>query len=419
MGAKLSLQVPVLVTVPVTGQTAVLIIVLLQRVAIQHALPMKLLYHDNRLIIESATIKTTLSPAFSDHSTANGIKQTMDLLPTEEQQQIIDSAAIFLANEFPVDAELAAGTTTTRISPDQLQQIAELGWLGIGLPDEMDGIGYGLPEEALLFVELGRNLMPPSLLASVLAARIASQCGNRDIALSILEGKQKVAIAIPKQNSAAHIGATTNGDFLVYEAQEAHLILVAGEQGAALLPLDALELITQERCIDPTLGLSTYHAANSPVVCFVDAGTDQIFLRGALLTSALLLGIAEATQERAVNYAKEREQFGKAIGSFQAIKHYCADMSIRCESIRAMLYHASITLAEDGSSGLFDAHTLKALANAAARDNAHAAVQIHGGMGFTQEMDIHLFVKRAQILGTLFGSERLHLKKLLHAQTPD
>ncbi len=133
----------------------------------------------------------------------------------------------------------------------------------------------------------------------------------------------------------------------------------------------------------------------------------------------MLLGIAEATLARSVDYAKAREQFGKPIGSFQAIKHYCAEMAMRCESVRALLYHASITLQGQASAGLFDTFSLKALAIDAAQRNANTAVQIHGGMGYTQEMDIHLFVKRAQVLGTLFGSERYHLKKLLAERAPD
>ena len=96
----------------------------------------------------------------------------MDLLPTEEQQQIIDSAANFLLSEFRVDNALHQGTA--RVSPAQLQQIANLGWIGMGLPEDLDGIGYGLPEEALLSVELGRNLMPPSIVGSVLGARLAA-----------------------------------------------------------------------------------------------------------------------------------------------------------------------------------------------------------------------------------------------------
>ena len=145
------------------------------------------------------------------------------------------------------------------------------------------------------------------------------------------------------------------------------------------------------------------------------------FFTGApYFAAALLLGIAEATLERSVNYAKEREQYGKPIGSFQAIKHYCAQMAIRwrISALNALLHPASAS-GGDNASALFDIHTLKALADEAAQDNANTAVQIHGGMGYTQEMDIHLFVKRAQVLANLFGTQRHHLRQLLMQERPE
>lgn len=346
----------------------------------------------------------------------------MDLLPTAEQQQIIDTAASFLANEFPVQQLLSLTEGEGRITHQQLQLIAGLGWFGIGLPDEFEGVGYGLTEEALLFVELGRNLMPPSLLGSVLGARIAAMTGDSKRLAEILGGDIKVALGTARATNPGQISDTVDGEFLVFEAKGADLVLLANETGAALLPLTSLHPSTPSQtdtCIDGVLDISRLVATDTPALCFLPAAQDMIFLRGALLVSAMLLGIAEATLFRSVDYAKEREQFGKPIGSFQAIKHYCAEMAIRCESVRALLYHASITLQKHSTAGLFDTFSLKALAIDAAQNNANTAVQIHGGMGYTQEMDIHLFVKRAQVLGMLFGSERFHLKKLLSESTPE
>ena len=337
----------------------------------------------------------------------------MDLLPTQEQQQIIDTAASFLANEFPINQLLGAPNSDARVSREHLQKIAQLGWLGIGLPEELQGIGYGLSEEALLFVELGRNLMPPSLLGSVLGGRLAGLSGEHDRMRSLLDGDIKVALAISHPGSETKIGKSISGEFLIYEPHEADLLLVADEGGAALLPLKSMQTTEDDRCIDETLGVSSAIAKNVPVLCYLPAENDHLFLRGTILVSAMLLGIAEATLARSVDYAKQREQFGKVIGSFQAIKHYCAEMAVRCESVRSMLYHTSITFQAQSPAGVFDACSLKALAIEAAQYNANTAIQIHGGMGFTREMDIHLFVKRAQVLGTLFGGERYHLRRLL------
>lgn len=342
----------------------------------------------------------------------------MDLLPTEEQQQIIDTAASFLADTFPVRQLLSLEQDDTTFTRQHLKDIADLGWLGIGLPDDYGGVGYGLPEEALLFVELGRSLMPPSLLGSVLGARVAALAGDSASLHGLLAGALRVSLGTPRAAKCTRIDSTVDGEFLVFEAADTDLVLVADEGGAALFAASLAESAGRDTSIDGVVDASCVTASAIPALCFVPTAQDAVFLRGSLLVSAMLLGIAEATLQRSVDYAREREQFGKPIGSFQAVKHYCAEMAVRCESVRAMLYHASITLQEDTGAGTFDAHCLKALAIDAAQNNANTAVQIHGGMGYTQEMDIHLYVKRAQLLGTLFGSERLHLQRLLDKPAP-
>ena len=341
----------------------------------------------------------------------------MDLLPTEEQQQIIDSAAGFLSGEFPVDRLLKLGANQPSVDPEQLKQIASLGWFGIGLDEDAGGVGYGICEEALLFIELGRSLMPPSLLGAVLAARMVARVGPAAALSPILEGNERVVLGTPRPSAPCHVGNTVSGELLVFEPNEADYILVSDPSGAALLRAADLAPLSEAAGIDPTLAVADARVDSIDAVAFVSASADNIFQRGALLSAALSLGIAEASLERSVNYAKEREQYGQPIGSFQAIKHYCAEMAIRCESVRAMVYHTSLTLAAD--AGLYDLATTKALATEAAQTNANTAVQIHGGMGYTQEMDIHLFVKRAQVLATLFGSERYHLKTLLAQARPE
>tara|TARA_R110000823_G_scaffold132777_5_gene261203 strand:- start:63 stop:1088 length:1026 start_codon:yes stop_codon:yes gene_type:complete len=341
----------------------------------------------------------------------------MDLLPTPEQQQIVDAAKTFLAREYPLGDALNGGGDAARAGSIALRAVAELGWLGIGLAESSGGVGYGLPEEALLFVELGRQLMPPCLLGAALGARVAAAAGAEDLCHAILAGERKVALGTPR-SFAASVKATVSGEFLAFDTGDAELLLLTDDSGAALLEAGALELADAD-CIDPLLRASTLSCHASDTAAFVRAEAEPVFARGALLTGAMLLGIAEAVTDRAVAYAQEREQFGRPIGSFQAIKHNCADMAVRCECVRAMLYHASINAESLAAAAGFDLHCLKALAITAATLNAGTAVQIHGGMGYTEEMDIHLFVKRAQLLSPLFGGERYHLNKLLAEQRAD
>src|SRR5207302_2924605 len=126
---------------------------------------------------------------------------------------------------------------------------------------------------------------------------------------------------------------------------------------------------------------------------------------GAALVAAQLLGLAEATTDLAVAYAKERQQFERPIGSFQAVKHLLADMLVRAEVARAAVYAAGVHLDDRGLGDLHRAvATAKLLAGEAALANGKACVQVHGGMGFTWEVDAHLYLKRARVLDTVFGS---------------
>ncbi len=337
----------------------------------------------------------------------------MDLLPTNEQMQLVDACANFLSNEFPVSNLLQHNNSTRLIDRQKLRLIADLGYFGIGLDEELGGIGYGIAEEVLVFTEMGRNLMSPSLLASNLAARIAALTGNHKLKESLLSGEKTVAATVATTASQAALDATVSGDFLLLEYDDSDLLLFVDESGAALVDAATLESVHKVISIDEKLSMSRVILHKVAVLAYLPAAQDTIYLRGVLLCAAMLLGIAEATLQRSVCYAKQREQFGKPIGSFQAIKHTCADMAIRCESLRAMLFHATITFGSGRRDGNFDVFAAKALATNAAQSNANASVQIHGGMGFTQEMDIHLFVKRAQVLDQLFGDKRKHLRSLL------
>jgi alkylation response protein AidB-like acyl-CoA dehydrogenase len=136
-------------------------------------------------------------------------------------------------------------------------------------------------------------------------------------------------------------------------------------------------------------------------------------VRGAVLTSAIELGLAEGSCDLAVAYAKERQQFGKPIGSFQAVKHICADMISRVEVARAAVYQAGVCLDDPTIlDPAYAASVARIVANSASSENGKDCVQVHGGMGYTWEVDAHLFVKRAWVLATQFGSSDDHAELL-------
>jgi alkylation response protein AidB-like acyl-CoA dehydrogenase len=138
-----------------------------------------------------------------------------------------------------------------------------------------------------------------------------------------------------------------------------------------------------------------------------------------LLLSAFAVGIAEATRDMAVEYAKTREQFGRPIGSFQAIKHICADMAIRCEAAACQTAFASLVLAEGHAGLAFHATSSKLVAAASAIKNASQNIQVHGAIGFTAEADPHLFLKRAHVIEQLWGDTRRCRERLLSLDLPE
>lgn len=346
----------------------------------------------------------------------------MDLLPSEEQNQVVDAAVSFLRHELPVERIHKVGETIALIDHGILARLAELGWFGIGLPEEHGGVGFGLREETLLFVELGRFLVSPAVLGSVLAARCAALGGDSELAAELIAGQKLVGVAIPASVEKPELGIQVNGDFYVFEGQQADFILMVDEQGAAIIDKQAISVFEKIPCMDEKIQMARISVDGLVSRAYLPASKDNMYLRGVLLTAAMQLGVAQATLERSVAYAKVREQYGKPIGSFQAIKHYCAEMAVKCESVMGMVYHAAIELDQPnttyGVNARFDTLAAKVLASAAAQHNADTAVQIHGGMGFTQEMDIHLFVKRAHVHDMLFGGKRKQAHQLVALHGP-
>jgi alkylation response protein AidB-like acyl-CoA dehydrogenase len=272
---------------------------------------------------------------------------------------------------------------------DQWVTAAEFGWFGISLPEETGGIGLTVVEEALLFAQFGRHLISPGFMAASLAAKTASLAGNTELAQQILGGEIPVAIA--RENA---------GGITLVDAEHAKLCLVLSEQGTALFPAEA---ITQRKLLDRTqwsIGLESAPVPGNPIA---RASAQDIGADVNLLIAAQLTGIAAATLEMAVAYAQLRQQFGVAIGSFQAVKHHCTDMAMHVQAARDTLSFAAVAMVQGRSDYRFQVASALVVATRAAFFNTGKNIQIHGGMGFSAECDAHLFLKRAHVLETLAG----------------
>jgi hypothetical protein len=256
-----------------------------------------------------------------------------------------------------------------------------------------------LADATVVFEELGRALVPGPLVGTFLAAGMG-------IIEGAAEGRAQVGVhttSRPGPVLVEHLGAL-----------DALLVVDGDGPGQLLTPAPVGGARRVEHPLDPLTPLWRLDALPFGGAVADDRG--RLWHKGALLTAALQVGHAAAALELAVAYAKERQQFGKPIGSFQAVKHICADMLVRSEVARAAVHAAAclsdgpdVVAAEAGAAGCTPGQMLersvagaKLLADEAAIANARASIQVHGGMGFTWEVPLHLHLKRARVLSTNF-----------------
>jgi alkylation response protein AidB-like acyl-CoA dehydrogenase len=321
----------------------------------------------------------------------------IDLLPDDDQTALVDSVVAVLRDEVPrarLREVLAAGDDG--FDRAFLARCGQLGWFGVGLDEALAGAGLGLVEEALLFRELGRALVPGPFLATVVAGKVAAAAGNEALATKIAEGSLVAGLA--------------EGDVL-YDCGDVDLVLVVDHVGGTVGVRDRSDV----RVVDVGRSIDPFHRIGrleQPLPAPVAEGGRELIAQGAVLAAAYLCGMAEQTRDDSVAHASTRVQYGTRIGAFQAVKHRCSDMAVRAEMAWAQTAFAALR----GSA--FDASAAKVVAVDAAVQNARANVQNHGGMGFTAEHDAHLFLKRAHIVEQLFGDPRWHMGVALATDLP-
>ncbi|MBF9033543.1 hypothetical protein HKCCE2091_04765 [Rhodobacterales bacterium HKCCE2091] len=305
---------------------------------------------------------------------------TCDLNRSEDQRQILDAAGTMLAEAYPLD-RLRDGAA------EDLAALAEFGAFALALPDDEGGAGFSIADEALLHVLLGRHLLAPGAIAAPLAVRALRHAGDGATAEAVATGAVPVLAALASGEELLLFGPPGEG-----------LAMILGADAPCLLPLGGVEARV-EPGLGHTIPLARVAAGWRDHAQTVDLpGLPDL---AALLLSAQLLGIAEATLDLAVAYAQDRRQFGRPIGAFQAVKHHAADMALRSEMVSAQLDLAALALAGGAEDAGFQVAALARLAPRAALENARACVQIHGGIGFSAEADAHHFVKQAHLLARL------------------
>ena len=335
----------------------------------------------------------------------------MNLLPSSEQQQIIDTLSAFLSENAPAGRLRQHGALG---NPDgQLWPLlGELGFLGLGLDESDGGVGLSSAEEALVYREFGRHLVSIGIFGLTLGAHIAAAQDDQGLLNQILSGD--LIVGVGNAFGDSHIGPEgCSGEFHWFEARNAMFVILVDETGAALIATDDCHERREVNATDASLVLERVTLNNIKPRCWISNGTSQIYSRALLLTAAYATGLSEATRDMAVAYAKDRQQFGKPIGAFQAIKHMCADMAIRTEAAQSQAFFAALVFAENRIDLTFQVVSSKIVATDTALKNAAVNIQVHGAYGFTAEADAHHFLKRAHVADQLWGDLRSQRARLL------
>ena len=371
----------------------------------------------------------------------------MELDFDAEQEALRDSVRAFLAAECPiasvrtiVETRIAGGS----VQPTALhEQAVALGWPALTVPEGAGGLGLGTIELALVAEEFGRALMPGPLFATLTQfVPMITELGSSEQIHAILgpiaDGRAPGTLAVAEATGTTDPAATTTiatptGDrfvlrgtkTMVFEPTPGGSIVVIARTpgttgddgvGAFVVPVDATGMDPVD-AVDPSRRLAAITfddvAVNAAAVLGTPGPPTATAIRRALQTATLGLaldavGAAQQLFDISLEYAKQREQFGVPIGSFQAIKHKFADMLILLERARALGYFAALTIAEDDDRRSLATAMAKAAAGDAVARIAKEAIQVHGGIGYTWEADVHLYVRRLESDAVLFGNADLH-----------
>jgi alkylation response protein AidB-like acyl-CoA dehydrogenase len=351
---------------------------------------------------------------------------------TDEQQAIRSTAHDFLASRFKSERIREIAASESGFDEAGWKEMAELGWAGLALPEEWGGQGLGTVELAVLFEEMGYALAPSPLLSNTIAG-LALAAGGSDEQKErwlrpLAEGSLRGTPALIDAHGPAELmsfsmspGDTLSGEkTLVLDTGSADFFLVATADGGRHVVEKGTDgvTVTAEESIDPTRRLFTVRFDGvRPEATLPGSGADYhpVFHRACVALSSESTGIAQRALEMSVAYAKDRQQFGRPIGAYQAVSHRCAQMLLETENSRSAVYGAAWAADAEPESLALAASTAKAYASDAGWRVPDMAIQVHGGIGFTWEHDLHFFLKRGRGNAAMFGDAKWHREQVAEA----
>jgi alkylation response protein AidB-like acyl-CoA dehydrogenase len=354
---------------------------------------------------------------------------------SKPQKLLQQSARDLLARACPHKRVRELMATDTALHPELWSAVSDQGWLGIHLPETCGGLGLGAVELAVVAEEMGRACFPGPFLGSIWAATLIAEANAKSKHLEPLAtGASKGAVALLEPDTGwkpaeVQLKAAPEGKGFKVSGRKSFVldagtadVIVCVARGGDSLALLAVPAKAAGVKITAVPGLDATRKLSDVEFTGVSVGADDVLAVGesarkalarstqvaALAVCADMLGGMQWILEDSVEYAKTRQQFGKVIGSFQAVQHMCADMLLWTESSRSAIYFAAWALDAEPSEAARAVSLAKAYASDASREVANRGVQVHGGIGFTWEHDLQLYYKRSKASEILFGDSAHH-----------
>ncbi|MCU1483560.1 MAG: acyl-CoA dehydrogenase domain protein [Actinomycetia bacterium] len=322
----------------------------------------------------------------------------MPIAITDDHRALADTAADFLAKRNALGAARALLEAPTEELPGFWTDLVELGWLGLHVPEDQGGSGYTLEELVVVVEELGRAMAPGPFVPTVIASAVLAAVGDTTRLAGLADGSVAAGIALGGDVTVS--GGTASCSALVLGGGLAQVLLVPAGDDVAVVEVGDGVTVDVPKNLDPTRRSArvTFDGASATVL--PGARSTLVDLARVIL-SAEAVGVARACTEMAADYAKQRVQFGRVIGTYQAVKHHCANMAVATELATSAVWDAARAASTGGDQLRYAAAVAATLAGPAADLAANLNTQVHGGIAITWEHDAHLYLRRATVLETL------------------
>jgi alkylation response protein AidB-like acyl-CoA dehydrogenase len=352
----------------------------------------------------------------------------MDFGLDGSQRSLKEDARTFFTRNCPIAEVRRLAETEDAYDADLWAKMADQGYQGLIFPEEYMGLGLSTFELILILEECGRAALPgPFFSTVVLAGTVLNACGSDEqkqkYLTPICTGEARSTLAIleanPSWNPADAEISTAGGkltgeklfvtdakvaDSIVVVARDGVYVVEAGAPGLTIVPMLGIDLVRK---------IYSVKFDNTPAEKLAHPeGLTRALEIASVAAAGELVGCMQAMLDLTVEYAKERKQYGKAIGSFQAVQHQCADSYIETESSRSAAYYAAWALGVDNHDASVASSIAKLYASDAGRTVGNRSIQCHGGIGFTWESDLHLFYRRAKALETMLGDPLYHRERI-------